>query len=722
MSESRFCHILFCLLALAGAILVAFTPARAAALSGCAKCHTDGDRLDELTAKIITETVPAEKSPLQQGQGCVATPAPFDLYEKILVKPTFLETTHGKKPCQDCHKGNPESDDPATAHQGMVRDPSLADPEAACGSCHGDIVKTAKDSLHTRPTVLLDTMRKRCTPQQWQTMQEKQVAERHCLTCHTASCGTCHVSRPVAAGGGLVEGHVFKKTPEFVYQCASCHTVPVANDFTGDSSLGDVHYRDAHMVCTDCHGGQEMHALGLGVQGRDQLPQRSHCTDCHKNLEQGPIRLHDATHLKKMTCTVCHAQAYMNCGTCHLSADKEGKPVAQGDLGRVELKIGLNAEHNGKGKKTKFVLVRQIPVMPDTYKAYLGEDLGNFNAMPTYKYTGSPHNIQRKTWQAAHCNNCHGNHDLFLTQKDVPAALQAANKAVIVPEKRIPAAIPGLTPMSFNAPPLWASPARVNVDWLQEHLHDPDLLILDVRNREPYEESHIAGAYNMCSCYMRSKNTDKPPFAIHAPEKLAAVLQEHLPLTPDKRVVIYDDGSATRGLVFLALERIGHTKVSFLEGGFATWEAAGLPTEEGGNPGFEPVAPYPVHAKDVIIETRELRIKMETNTVILIDARKVSQHLGHGEHKPAHHAGHIPGAVNLPLRTLINTKGEVLPPDKLVWYLRNIHVYPGVRATLVTSCNTNQLAAEMYMILRSLGYENVVVHGGSWVEWAEMTK
>ncbi|PIY25180.1 MAG: hypothetical protein COZ12_00345, partial [Deltaproteobacteria bacterium CG_4_10_14_3_um_filter_60_8] len=156
MSESRFCHILFCLLALAGAILVAFTPARAAALSGCAKCHTDGDRLDELTAKIITETVPAEKSPLQQGQGCVATPAPFDLYEKILVKPTFLETTHGKKPCQDCHKGNPESDDPATAHQGMVRDPSLADPEAACGSCHEDIVKTAKNSLHAKPTTLLD--------------------------------------------------------------------------------------------------------------------------------------------------------------------------------------------------------------------------------------------------------------------------------------------------------------------------------------------------------------------------------------------------------------------------------------------------------------------------------------------------------------------------------------------------------------------------------------
>jgi thiosulfate/3-mercaptopyruvate sulfurtransferase len=422
-----------------------------------------------------------------------------------------------------------------------------------------------------------------------------------------------------------------------------------------------------------------------------------------------------------MECTVCHAQAYNHCGTCHLGTDEAGHPYSQATEGRIEVKIGRDQTHVGKKNSPAFTLVRQIPIQPDTYKAYLGEDLGRFSALPTFKHTSSPHNIQRKTWQSAHCNHCHGNRKLFLTTDDLTPELLAANREVVVPDKMIPRAIPGLTPMQ-SIKPAAGTPVRVGAGWLNEHLHDKDLIILDVREKVDYEDGHIPGAFHLCFCNVRHSSSDRPPFLMFTPEELMVVFQDHLPLTPDKRVVIYDDGSAKRGMVFLALELIGHQKVSFLDGSFATWEAADLPTEDGPAPDFAPVAPYPMQARPLIMETTELRNQIETDKLILLDARKVIQHLGHSEHKPASRPGHIPGSINLPLRTLVNTKGEVLPPIELAWHLRNIHIYPGVRATIVTSCNTNQLASEMYMILRSLGYENVMVHSGSWVEWAEMTK
>jgi hypothetical protein len=42
------------------------------------------------------------------------------------------------------------------------------------------------------------------------------------------------------------------------------------------------------------------------------------------------------------------------------------------------------------------------------------------------------HNIVRNAPQAAECNNCHGQTDLYLTEKDVLPAERAANAAVIV--------------------------------------------------------------------------------------------------------------------------------------------------------------------------------------------------------------------------------------------------------------------------------------------------
>ena len=58
--------------------------------------------------------------------------APLEPWEKVLVSEDFLNTTHGKIACTDCHKGS-QSPDKETAHKGMVGDPS-ADPKGICST------------------------------------------------------------------------------------------------------------------------------------------------------------------------------------------------------------------------------------------------------------------------------------------------------------------------------------------------------------------------------------------------------------------------------------------------------------------------------------------------------------------------------------------------------------------------------------------------------------
>jgi thiosulfate/3-mercaptopyruvate sulfurtransferase len=79
------------------------------------------------------------------------------------------------------------------------------------------------------------------------------------------------------------------------------------------------------------------------------------------------------------------------------------------------------------------VVVRHVPVSPDTFSYYGDNLLPDFNVLPTWKYA-TPHNIQLDTPQNASCGACHGNPELFLTEQDVNPDEREANKDVIVDE------------------------------------------------------------------------------------------------------------------------------------------------------------------------------------------------------------------------------------------------------------------------------------------------
>jgi hypothetical protein len=110
--------------------------------------------------------------------------------------------------------------------------------------------------------------------------------------------------------------------------------------------------------------------------------------------------------------------------------DKNGLVYFKTDKSQMTFKIGRNTLKS-EDRPWDYVLVRHIPVVPDTF-AFYGEDLlPTFDNVPTWKYA-TPHNIQRVTPQNQSCESCHDNPELFLTEDDVDPQERRANAAVIV--------------------------------------------------------------------------------------------------------------------------------------------------------------------------------------------------------------------------------------------------------------------------------------------------
>lgn len=363
----------------------------------------------------------------------------MELYEKVYVKPAFLETDHGEIACEQCHGGNPEDGDWQTAHEGVIRDPTYPNPAKACGECHEDIIASAVSSLHFTLEPMKQVIAQRAGNDDPTVVRIIDGAmERHCLGCHS-SCGQCHVSRPDYADGGFLAAHRFLKKPSMDTTCASCHGGRVHGEYTGADSnyKADVHNADEDMTCMDCHKSIEMHASAVAVKTRLDLPERPKCQKCHPDAvaENTPVRSH-AIHRSRVACQVCHAQAGKSCFSCHVGTDKKGLPYYKCKETRMVFKIGLNPD-KCKDRPYDYMVVRHPPVIPQTFDAYIKDGLKRFDHLPTWKQS-FPHNIQRITLQNRTCNNCHGNVGLFLSKTDLAPWEIKANTGVVVPENRIP--------------------------------------------------------------------------------------------------------------------------------------------------------------------------------------------------------------------------------------------------------------------------------------------
>lgn len=366
--------------------------------------------------------------------------APLEPWEKVLVDAeAFLQTEHGEIPCVDCHQGVQDTDK-EVAHTDLVARPSQG-PDSVCQDCHENEVQFAANSLHVTQQGYWTVLASRGAPIEDPAVHE--MFGNHCASCHT-SCGDCHISQPASVGGGLLEGHVFTESPPMSRTCTACHGSRIGNEYTGKNEgfRPDVHFRQGRMTCIDCHSGDEMHGVLDGPDAappahRYEVENAPECTDCHQEIGQDDNLMHEM-HGDTLACQVCHSVSYSSCDSCHVAvSETTGRPFFETAGTYLTFLIGRNPIQDER-HPYDYVLLRHVPVDPESFAFYGDNLLPDFNAQPTWRFT-TPHNIQRETPQTESCNACHGNEALFLTADKVAPEELEANQPVIVetvPETR----------------------------------------------------------------------------------------------------------------------------------------------------------------------------------------------------------------------------------------------------------------------------------------------
>lgn len=364
---------------------------------------------------------------------------PLAPHEKLWVDSAIAEDeNHGELCCHECHGGNPNDPNWKTAHKGVVKDPSYPDASETCGSCHDEIAENYKSSLHVSLSPFKKMIDMRANPDKGAHAKVDAAREFHCNACHS-SCGQCHISRPEAVGGGLLEGHLFQKRPPMHTVCTACHGSRIEKEYFGKNKgiPPDIH-RQKYFKCTKCHKADEMHGDGKDYANRYAVENGPKCLDCHKDIYQPKAKnpKNHWIHRDQVSCQVCHSMPYKNCYSCHVGKDKKGFKFFKNKASPIEFKVGLNPLRSEK-RPEKFVTLRHVPVDHATFGFYVKDGLSNFDTLPNWKLA-TPHNIRRQTPQNKTCNSCHGNTELFLLEKDVKPNYRKANKDVIVPPARVP--------------------------------------------------------------------------------------------------------------------------------------------------------------------------------------------------------------------------------------------------------------------------------------------
>jgi len=276
----------------------------------------------------------------------------------------------------------------------------------------------------------------------------------------------------------------------------------------------------------------------------------------------------------------------------------------------------------------------------------------------------------------------------------------------------------------------------VTADWLNEHLHDPTLRILDARGyvhhrddgkgnmvvtyagaKEEYDATHIPGAVYVDWTTDIIDPDDPVPVQV-APAARFAAWASRAGIGDTTHVVVYDHtGGTIATRVWWDLLYYGHDHVSVLNGGWKKWIADGMSTSNEATP-VTP-ATFTPHTRQAMRKTvDEVAAISGARSAQLLDARAPDQYAG--DVVRSGRAGHIPGAINVPSAALFDpATGEWKSDDELAAILRDAAVSDTQPA--VAYCGGGVSATGVLFAMHRTGHCNWANYDGSWNEWGPRT-
>ena len=254
----------------------------------------------------------------------------------------------------------------------------------------------------------------------------------------------------------------------------------------------------------------------------------------------------------------------------------------------------------------------------------------------------------------------------------------------------------------------------VSAEWLEENINN--VKIIDVRKKEDYDLGHIPGAVRLTpNEVFQWEDSNGVKGMLPSSDHIAIALSS-VGINEDDTVIFYDGNSnlwASRGL--WALEVYGHEDSRLLDGSWNYWSENSFPTTSESESVEKSDYKFSGNINSSLIAGfEEILEAVDDPSKIVCDTRSPDEYIG--KDVRADRGGHIPGSENVNWVNAVDESGRFLSAQNL----QTIYESKGIKTdkAVYTLCQTAVRATHTWFVLQELlGYDDVKVYDGSWIEW-----
>lgn len=249
----------------------------------------------------------------------------------------------------------------------------------------------------------------------------------------------------------------------------------------------------------------------------------------------------------------------------------------------------------------------------------------------------------------------------------------------------------------------------ISAEELSKIYKNDDVSILFAGSEEDYR-IHIPNAVFIPHQILSNQEPVKNK--IKSPGEVTKILGKN-GISAHKTLVVYDEGSGkSASRMYWILKYMGASNVRILDGGLKAWKAA---------ENHITLTPPQKKELDFIAKAdasqfatkEEVTSAISNSSYVIVDARTPEEFAGTNETELR--KGHIPSAVNLNYENLRDENGMIKTEAELKSMFESEGVTPD--KTIISYCASGVRACSIYLALKQLGYPQVKVYDGSFLEW-----